>query len=349
MSRSSRSSVPSSFTTASSFTIASPVDVLALVDYGLGFRPEGSLVLVALTEGGTSFQARVDLPAGDRPSRAGLRSAVDPIVAAARRNHARRAFVVAYSSEAAAAERVTRFAEERLRAEGIETLGALRVDGDRWFRPRRGSDATADGKEIGECFDLGSHPLLLQAAYDGRPPLGSREALLRSVAPDAGLVAEAEEALRRRAGRTTWARQAPLTEAAWVQGLVSRFVPGGAATLSSDEIARLLVAVAVAEVRDELWLSVGRATAATHVAFWTEVVRRAPRGRLAAPAAMLGFAAWQLGNGALAWCAVDRCLDDDPACALGLLVAAALETATPPHAWTPVVPPGARRAQTRGA
>ena len=39
----------------------------------------------------------------------------------------------------------------------------------------------------------------------------------------------------------------------------------------------------------------------------------APDDLVAAPAAVLGLAAWLAGHGALAWCAVDRCLDVDPA------------------------------------
>ena len=53
----------------------------------------------------------------------------------------------------------------------------------------------------------------------------------------------------------------------------------------------------------------------------------------AAPAALLGFAAWQAGQGALAWCAVDRCHEVDPDYSLADLVAEALIRVVPPDAW----------------
>ena len=52
-----------------------------------------------------------------------------------------------------------------------------------------------------------------------------------------------------------------------------------------------------------------------------------------APAALLAFAAWQAGHGALAWCAVDRCEEVDAAYSLARMVARILEDAVPPTAW----------------
>ena len=45
---------------------------------------------------------------------------------------------------------------------------------------------------------------------------------------------------------------------------------------------------------------------------WRDVVRRAPADLRAAPAALLGFAAWLSGDGALAWCAVECALEAEP-------------------------------------
>ena len=63
---------------------------------------------------------------------------------------------------------------------------------------------------------------------------------------------------------------------------------------------------------------------------WTDLVRRAPDGLVSGAAGVLAFAAWTQGDGALAWCAVDRCFEDEPDHSLGRLVAEALERATPP-------------------
>ncbi len=52
---------------------------------------------------------------------------------------------------------------------------------------------------------------------------------------------------------------------------------------------------------------------------------------------MLGFAAWLSGEGALAWCAVERCLEGDPGDALAHNVAALLQNAVPPSTLDPDV------------
>ena len=54
------------------------------------------------------------------------------------------------------------------------------------------------------------------------------------------------------------------------------------------------------------------ANARDHVDLWRDVVRRAPAELRAAPAALLGFAAWLSGHGALAWCAVELAQESDP-------------------------------------
>ncbi|MFM9735908.1 DUF4192 family protein, partial [Streptomyces niveiscabiei] len=66
-----------------------------------------------------------------------------------------------------------------------------------------------------------------------------------------------------------------------------------------------------------------------------DVVRRSPLEALAPAAALLAFAAWLTGDGALAWCAVDRCQESDPDYGLAGLVSQALAGAVPPSAWSP--------------
>ena len=74
----------------------------------------------------------------------------------------------------------------------------------------------------------------------------------------------------------------------------------------------------------------GRDTARDHVAFWTDLVRRSPADLLPAPAALLGFAAWLAGHGALAWCAVDACQEADPDYGLADILSQLLAHAVPP-------------------
>ena len=56
----------------------------------------------------------------------------------------------------------------------------------------------------------------------------------------------------------------------------------------------------------------------------------------AAPAALLGFAAWLSGNGALAWCAVECAQEAEPGYTLAGLLSEALAGAVPPSAWRPL-------------
>ena len=66
-------------------------------------------------------------------------------------------------------------------------------------------------------------------------------------------------------------------------------------------------------------------------------MRRAPVHLRAAPAALLGFAAWLSGDGALAWCAVERAQEAEPGYGLAGLLHA-LAGAVPPSAWEPLGP-----------
>ena len=87
-----------------------------------------------------------------------------------------------------------------------------------------------------------------------------------------------------------------------------------------------------------------RADAPRHVELWSDLVRRAPADLVAPAAALLGFAAWLAGHGALAWCAVDRCEADDPGYRLAGYLAEALAQAVPPSVWDETGPDAARPA-----
>ena len=90
------------------------------------------------------------------------------------------------------------------------------------------------------------------------------------------------------------------------------------------------------EVRDVAWSLMSREDARRHVEVWRDVVRRCPTELLAAPASLLAFAAWLAGDGALAWCALDRSALADPDYRMAGLVAHTLEHALPPSTWTPL-------------
>jgi hypothetical protein len=103
--------------------------------------------------------------------------------------------------------------------------------------------------------------------------------------------------------------------------------------LPDPDAARLLTDLDDVRLRDVAWALVTRESARDHVALWTDLVRRSPADLLPGPAALLAFAAWLCGHGALAWCAVDVCQAADPDHRLAGLVAQLLERAVPPTDW----------------
>ncbi len=300
-------------------TARTPEDILAVVPVVLGFDPTESMVM--LTFGSTTpFHARVDLPddAADVPAMAA--ALVDP----AEHHRVPRAFLVAYSDRDRFADRALQATAAALRRAGIEVIDCLLTDGCRW-RPVPGrAGVPLDGVP----YDLSAHPFAAQAVYDGRVVHASRDRLAATVAADQERVALVVPALAALTGEPLPA----LEEGRWARELVVRHVASGSPP-DDHELARLLRGLLDIRVRDAAWSPLRRATAPSHVAFWTDVVRRAPDLLVPAPAALLAFAAWQAGQGALAWCAVDRCVEADPGYSLAGLVAEVLTRAVPPDTW----------------
>jgi hypothetical protein len=99
------------------------------------------------------------------------------------------------------------------------------------------------------------------------------------------------------------------------------------------EAARALLAIATEDGRDAALWAVTRDTARAHLELWSDLLRRAPDAHVGDVAALAAYCAWRAGRGALAWCALDRCLDLVPDHQLGLHLAACLTRAVPPAEW----------------
>lgn len=310
-----------------------PVDLIAMAPQVVGFRPRESVVLMTFGAPGRAFHARVDLPA-----EADLQAQVaELLVAAVRRNGLDRAAVLLYSRDPDAALRQGRTLLDRLLAHGVDVIDVLRVEPHRYFFP-------LEGDETGTPYDLSTHPLTARAVFEGRVVEESREALAESLVGGedqdraailASATAWADRMLRHgtEPGALARARRA---EALWVQGRLRRFVRTGQ-SLTDVQAGRLLGCVAVLPLRDVAWAEIRRAHAERHVALWRDLVRRAPEDLVPAPAALLAFAAWLAGDGALSWCAVDRCVAAEPDYSLAACMADLLTRAVPPSTW-PGVP-----------
>ena len=304
---------------ATTLTARTPEDVLAVVPVVLGFEPTESLVM--LTFGSDPpFHARTDLPEQADGVVAMAASLVDP----ARRHRVPRVFLVVYSDRDRFAERALRMTARAFERSGIEVIDGLRTDGHRWHPVPGRAGVPAHGVP----YDLSAHPFAAQAVYDGRVVHPSRERLAATLTADRDLVARVVPALAALTGDPAPA----LEEGAWARDLVVRHVQDGSCP-DDAEVARLLRGMLDLRVRDAAWSPLCRERAREHVALWTDVVRRSPDPLVAAPAALLAFAAWQAGQGALAWCAVDRCVEADPGYSLAGLVAELLTRAVPPDTW----------------
>ena len=294
------------------FVAREPADVLAVVPLLLGFEPEDCVVM--MTFGAEhQFHARLDLPpAGATDAEVSQVAAL--LVEPAVRHDVTGVLLVFYSDHAEQARRSARCLVDAFGAAGITVLDAIRADGQRHW------PATGPGE--GTAYDVSAHPVRAQAVLDGHVTRRSRAELAATLDPDDRGRADVARALEHRS-----ALAADEVSALLLGCLATGSAPG------ADEVAGLVRAVADPVVRDVAWLGMTRHDADRHVALWSDVVRRTPDEWLPGAAAVLGFAAWLSGSGALAWCAVDRCLAVDPDHVLGGYVGQLLERAVPPQAW----------------
>jgi Domain of unknown function (DUF4192) len=313
--------------------VKTPTDLLALVPYLFGFHPKDSLVMVA-ARAKQPFNVRVDLPTDS----GGQDDLAIHLSKVSRRHGAKLAMLALYTEDPALADSAYEALRARLGEVGVKVGEAIRADGNRWWSLTDCTDACCPAD--GTPYDIASHEFTAQGVLDGKVTLGSRRELADSlVTTDLAEVEEveraADEALRRLQPRA--ARAHLVREGRWVEERVSRYLEDGE-RLDAQDVGRLLVGMVCIEVRDVAWAQMRHSNADRHVDLWRDLVRRSPRDLMAAPAALLGFAAWLSGDGALAWCAVDRCQETEPDYSLALLLTDALTAAVPPSSWQPVGP-----------
>jgi hypothetical protein len=284
----------------------------------------------------------VDLPVDDTETDL----VVATLLTAVRRTGARQAALVVYSDDGLRALEVVERLDAELQLRDVDVVAAIRADGERWWS--LDCDAACCPVE-GQPYDLSTHPFTAEAVLEGQVTYPDRQTMADSILPtdpDAVEAVEraAEEAQRRAraAARHPFgtddpdgARQHLVAEGEWVRERVRRCLATGE-PLDDDEAGRLVTAIVDVEVRDVAWAEMTRADAGGHVELWRDVVRRTPLDLLAAPAALLGFAAWLAGDGALAWCAVERSQQAEPDYSLAGLLAEALVNAIPPTSWEPI-------------
>lgn len=314
-------------------TISSPADLIAAVPYLIGFHPTDSVVVLAFRGTRLEFAARHDLPA--RPERAG--SLARHLISVVARQGMSRAVVICYG-DAAAADPTWEAARAAAVRHGLEVWEGLRVADGRWWSYTC-TDLACCPQE-GTPFDPASSAVAAACSYAGLAPAADRGALAAQIAPVTGADRVAMTQATDRAGERFLAEFGSLPDdgdrdqavraagAAAVREAIERYAEGR--RLNDDEVAWLTVLLMVIPVRDFAWIAI--TAKQPHLDLWRDVTRRCDPELVAAPASLLGFAAWHGGDGALARLAVDRALAEEPSYTMAQLLLRGLQQGVPPSA-----------------
>ena len=315
-------------------TVRSPADLITAVPYLLGFHPADSVVAVALHANRIVFVARGDLAEADTPARAATlaRYLADIL----HRQDAEAVVVVGYGPP----ERVTPVVDAirtALHQADLPIFDILRVtDGRYWsYLCTEPSCCPPDGKP----YDPTTNQIAAAATYAGHVALPDRETLVQQLAPVTGPARVAMRRATRQARRrlATLLAGAPPIDPAGRQTIEAAGRPvvrtamrryRNDAVLTDDEVAWLSVLLTQLPVRDHAWERIGADP--WQPTLWADVLRRAEPELAAAPASLLAFCAWRLGQGTLASVAVERALRAQPDYSMALLMDDVLRHAVPP-------------------
>jgi hypothetical protein len=335
-------------------TVRSTADLISAVPYLLGFHPAESLVLLAMRDSRIVFVARGDLPEPGDPAE--LRQAAEYLAAVVARQGAEAVTIIGYGPTS----RVTPVVDEMRvvsQRTGLLIFDVLRVtDGRYWsYLCEHPQCCPPEGTP----FDPASSAVAAAATFAGHVALPDRASLISQIEPVSGPARESMGRATQRAEQRLAAllAAAPSADLVGARAVRSAGVAAvrlaedryrGRRQLSDDELAWLSVLLTHLPVRDHAWERIGAED--WQVTFWTDVVRRAEPGLVAAPASLLAFAAWRIGNGALATAAVERALTADPRYSMAELMADVLNGGLAPSTlddWPE--PDRARRLRRKGA
>jgi len=293
--------------------IGSTAGLLAIIPHLLGFTPENSLVVLgAKPLGRVQITFRYDLP--DPPDRGTAADIAEHTAAILSGHHLTSVVMVGYGPGPLVTP-VTDAVRAAADRAGLEVHDVLRVQDGRYWSYLCADPSCCPPE--GVAFDAAAHPVAA-LARTGRSVVADRAALAATIAPLTGPVARSMRQATRRAERTA-ARLIARDGAgalddrglAAIRDAIRIYRDGG--SLRPDARSAWLALVLIRlPVRDDAWERMDPAHRGVHLRLWTDVVRRAQPGYVAAPACLLAFTAWQCGEGALANIALDRALADTP-------------------------------------
>ena len=322
--------------------VRGPRALAAVVPHLLGFHPDRSLVIVAVSgpHGRVRSAFRFDLP--DPPNSPEAAAIADHAVAVLRRQQVTTAVALGYGPGMLVTP-VADILRVVLPRVGIQLRDILRVhEGRCWsYLCPDPFCCPPEGIPVGISDD----PAATALARAGLPAAASRAVLATTIAPLAGPEADAMREATIRAECAVAARLASCGQDAldrWHLAAVKAAIAcyrAGDGDADPDELALLAVGLTSLRVRDDAWARMDPMHRTAHGRLWTDLTRRARPGYVAAPASLLAFTAWQGGEGALANLALDRALADDPGYSMAHLLRDALAAALPPSvARLPMTP-----------
>lgn len=305
---------------ATRLRVRDPTDLLAVVPFLLGFRPEESVVTVLVRGGRVTLTARVDLPAPAEASRLGRE-----LAALADRQQTDELVLIAYSARSEPAQAVLDRLAESL---GERVSDAVYVDGHRWWSLLcTESCCPSEGRP----YVIESHPLAAEAVLAGLPVRATRAELQASLdGPD-----PAEHPRLERRGQALLAELGQLTPVAAAELMETTVRTAVLGAVDLDETGRLRLSVLATNLRlrDRAWALIDRDAVDQHLRLWSAVVQSAPPSLAPAPLCLLGLAGWIGGDGALLNCCAERVAALDPGYSLGGLLADISARAVPPTLW----------------
>ncbi len=306
-----------------------PGDLIAAVPHLLGFHPSDSIVVLVVRDHDVTMTLRVDLPPPGVPHRV-----TDQLTAPLARCRGDDAVVVVIGGGAGDPpedlphDTLVDELDDALHAADVPLLLAVwtraTAMGERWFDYH-------DAGTTGTVPDPSSTVLAAASAADGHVTYPSREAMGDLLAPDPPEALSRRTALLNRLAAddphpedVVPGRHRDLVHAEVLRA-ASRKRP-----LTDEEVADLAHALSNPLTRDaSLAHCIGEHARSAEV-LWIELTRACPAPERAEPATLLAFSAYIKGNGAMAFMALDRAEEANPAHRLTRLLRAALKAGLPP-------------------
>lgn len=299
------------------FTVGSREDLLALIPYLIGYRPDEALLIMTHCDGVIVQSSCVSKVLCEEPG------ALEPVVGSMRAASPGAEFIVVGYGPADWADAAVMAAREHLRPQ--ETLLCLVVAGSRYWDATGGD---VPGLDPGHAFDPVSSPLAAQAVASGLSAYASRDEIAGIVAGPGPVTPEEAVAWDRARECLGWA---PGRQLAFVDDCLAEAVDGGR-RLDRERLRSLCVLVEKAAYRHALARTgLGEGDPAAYEQLWADAVAIAPDQWAPPVLGLLGVSCWRHGGGALLNETIARLETIDPASGV-LLILNDLRTRRPPAA-----------------